>query len=122
MRCRCHSDHMHKSKFEASVCNTLRLRKLAGDIADYKSQPRFELKVNGKKVCNHYPDFLILNNNGSEEILEAKSDGTVTQLWRLKKALTEILFPDIPYKVEWQKRSNYPLKMMLKRKINHENT
>ncbi|MCP3683572.1 MAG: DUF1064 domain-containing protein [bacterium] len=103
-RCRCNSNHMHDSKGEAGYCNDLLLRQKAGDLADFQTQVKFELHgVNGKRVSNHYPDFLLTDFDGKQEIHEYKSKGTVTELWKLKKALCEIEYPDIPYIVIWHK-------------------
>jgi hypothetical protein len=71
-------------------------------IKDYKSQKSYPLHgKDGKTVCTHYVDFLVTNNDGSIEVHEFKSRGTVTLLWKLKKALFESEYPDIPYTVVW---------------------
>jgi len=103
IRHRCKQDHIHQSIGEAAVCNELEIRKsfAKSDVAFYKSQVKFILKVKGKFVANHYVDFLVEYKDGRKEILEVKSTGTVTALWKLKKALTEILYPKIPYKMRW---------------------
>ena len=100
-RCHCQLDHIHDSQFEAGHCNKLRLLKIAGEIKDFKTQPYYIFRVNGKRVCGHKPDFIIENLDGTCEINECKSKGTVTDVWKLKKALFEILYPDIKYTVIW---------------------
>ena len=100
-RCRCQLDHIHDSQFEARHCNKLRLLKKAGEIKDFKSQPHYVFRVNGKRVCGHYPDFIVEHLDGTFEINECKSAGTKTEVWKLKKAIFEILYPEIPYTVIW---------------------
>jgi hypothetical protein len=100
-RCRCTLNHMHDSKFEARHCNHLNVLKKAGEIKDFKIQPHYVFKVNGKRVCGHYPDFIIEHLDGTCEINECKSAGTKTEAWKLKKALFEVLYPEIPYTVIW---------------------
>jgi len=100
-RCHCTAGHNHDSRVEAQHCNRLAARLAAGRIADYKTQKRFDLVVNGRLVGRHYVDFLIEQNDGTQSIVEVKSPGTVTEIWKLKRALTEVLFPHIPYTVAW---------------------
>lgn len=95
--CRCHQGHIHHSRGEAGWCNNLELRKKAGDIADYETQVSYDFIVNGKKVCGHRPDFRVHGTDGSVWIEEYKGWGS--EIWRLKKALFEALYPDIKYVV-----------------------
>jgi len=93
---------MHDSKGEAGYCNDLALRVIAGDLAEYVIQKRFELHgKNSKKVCNHYVDFLLTDFDGKQEVHEYK--GVKTALWKLKKALFEHEYPNIPYIVIYHK-------------------
>ena len=58
--CRCINGHNHQSRGEAGYCNDLTLQQKAGVFEKYESQKRFELHgKNGKKISNHYVDFLI---------------------------------------------------------------
>ena len=103
-RCRCNDGHMHDSKGEAGYCNDLALQVKAGVIEKYESQKGFDLHgKDGKKVARHYVDFLIHHFDGKKEVHEYKSKGTVTSVWRLKKALFESEYQDIPYIVIWHK-------------------
>lgn len=103
-RCRCNDGHMHDSKGEAGYCNDLALQVKAAVIEKYESQKRFDLHgKDGKKVASHYVDFLIHHFDGRKEVHEYKSKGTVTAVWKLKKALFEQEYPDIPYIVIWHK-------------------
>jgi hypothetical protein len=99
---RCALNHIHDSAFEASHCNNLLKKREKGEIADFKSQKRFDLHgKDGKKVAAHYVDFLVLNNDGTEVVNECKSRGTVTPIWKLKKALFECEYQDIEYITVW---------------------
>ena len=109
-RCRCQLDHIHDSQFEARHCNHLNVLKKSKVIKDFKIQPHYIFRVNGKRVCGHYPDFIIEHLDGTCEINECKSKGTSTAVWKLKKALFEILYPDIPYTVIWMERPKNYLK------------
>lgn len=83
------------SKFEASVADTLLLRKKAKDIKDYDSQYKVEMWIyreDGIKAfrVNHKVDFRIHHNDGSYELYEAK--GVETPDWRWRKRLLEKLW------------------------------
>jgi len=94
-RCRCNANHMHDSRGEAGYCNKLQLKVKYGKIREFTHEKRFDLKVNGRTVAKHYPDFFVVHNDGAESIHEYK--GFADDLWKLKRALTEVLYPDIPY-------------------------
>lgn len=83
---------IYDSRFEASQGNELELRKKAKDIKDYQTQVNFPLIVNGYNVGTYVADFLIIHNDGSKEILEAK--GFATPVFRLKWKLVEALYSD----------------------------
>lgn len=93
----CLQDHKHDSRAEASYCNKLAIMLKDGEIKSYKSQVTYDLKVNGKKICGHRPDFEVEHLDGSLEIHEVK--GFATAVWVLKHKLFEACYPDIPYKV-----------------------
>jgi len=93
--CRCNQNHTHDSRGEAAYCDDLALLKVAGEIQDYEIQVKIPLMINGKTICNHYIDFLVTNKEGNLEYREYK--GFITDTWRIKKKLTEALYPDIPY-------------------------
>lgn len=101
-RCRCMNNHMHDSKGEAGYCNDLTLRTKAGDIAEFEIQKTFILHdKNGKRISAHRVDFVVTYFNGKKEIHEYK--GCQTEIWKLKKRLTEVEYPEIPYIVIWHK-------------------
>ncbi len=97
VRSKCLSGHHHASKLEAGHCNSLLADKQAGIIKDYRCQVKYELRVNGFLVANHYPDFQIEHNDGTISVDETK--GFATALWEIKHRLFEVLYPDIPYRI-----------------------
>ena len=101
--CTCSSGHIHQSIFESNYCDDLRILKRAGEVAKVEQQYRVEIYVKGVKVCNHYIDFFVVFTDGRAEFHETK--GYETDVWKLKRKLTEILFPDIAYKVIRQKNT-----------------
>lgn len=90
----------YDSKFEAMVAQRLDWMLKAGELHSVVPQFKIELIVNGKLVGKHYVDFLLTYKNGKQEFWEAKGGlATQTDLWRLKKNITEALYPEIKYKV-----------------------
>lgn len=73
---RCLSEHYHPSGLERKVCDELRLRKIAGDIVDFRTQVPITLmegEVNVSKFLGKYiADFLVEHPDGTQEIIEAK--------------------------------------------------
>ena len=95
--CKCISGHIHDSRGEAEYCTSLEMLKRAGEIKDYKTQVKYSLDVGGKHIANHYVDFVVTLNDGTERIEEYKGFATAT--WNIKRKLTEALYPDIEYLV-----------------------
>lgn len=79
------------SKKEAARYQELRLLEKAGKISTLVLQPRFDLKVNGFKVCTYVGDFLYndLGGKGSGAWISVLEDvkGVKTPAYRLKKKL-----------------------------------
>lgn len=50
-------DKRFASKLEQRKYNDLLLRERAGEVRKVEHQPKFTLKVNGRKVCRFTPDF-----------------------------------------------------------------
>lgn len=61
---------------EAEYYGTLKLRKRARDIKDFKRQVSFSLVVNGFLICKYRADFVIYHNDDSREVIDVKSDPT----------------------------------------------
>lgn len=95
--CRCNQDHRHDSIGEARYCDNLSMIKERGFIKDFRTQARYILTVNGKKICEHRVDFEVDYFNKPMEVHEFK--GFATREWAMKKKLFEALYPAIPYKV-----------------------
>lgn len=89
----------YDSKKEGNYANDLALLKRAGEIKDWSPKPRYDLVVNGKKICSIIPDFLITRNDDSLELHEVKSTATMTPTWSLKRKLFEALYPEIVYRI-----------------------
>ena len=96
--CKCRGGHIHDSRQEASYCDKLSLLKKAGEIKDYETQVTFHLHANGMPITKHRVDFLITNNDGTEEVHEWK--GMRTDVWRIKHKLFEANHPEIRYIVK----------------------
>lgn len=78
--CYCLSDHFHRSGLEGRVCDELRLRKIAGDLKDYRREVRLPLALDGCKLGVYICDFVVEENDGTIEYLEAK--GIAFQRWK----------------------------------------
>lgn len=73
------------SKREARRYQELRLYEKAGQISGLELQPRFDLSVNGVKVCTYVADFRYRTADGKTVVEDAK--GVKTAVYRLKKKL-----------------------------------
>ena len=67
----------------------------AKEIRGYRSQVKFDLKVNDKHVTTHIVDFMVENNDKKFEVHEYK--GFATDAWDIKRRLFEAIYPEIPY-------------------------
>ena len=74
----------------------LKLRKKTKDIKDFEIKPKFELqpafKSNEKKIraITIIPDFQILHNDGTKEIVDTK--GIITKDWAIKWKMLKFIF------------------------------
>ena len=66
-----------------------------GDIKDVEYGKKYELRVNGKLIGCHKPDFTVTTNKETKEVHETKGMETVD--WHLRKNLFEAIYPEIPY-------------------------
>lgn len=78
------------SKKEASRYTDLWLMQRAGDIRDLELQPKYEIKVNGFKVCTYIADFRYKNRKG--ELITEDVKGLRTPVYRLKAKLMKAVF------------------------------
>lgn len=78
----------YDSILEANLAEELEWRKKAGEIKEIIPQYKIELRgLQGKKVCNYFVDFKVINSDDSITYLEAK--GLELPLWQLKWKMTE---------------------------------
>ncbi|WP_132995794.1 DUF1064 domain-containing protein [Sporanaerobacter acetigenes] len=91
------------SKKEAEYYCMLKILKQAGEIRDFGLQPRYELQPsfekNGEKyrAITYIADFVIVNNDGTTEVIDVK--GVETQVFKIKKKMFEYQYPDLSLKV-----------------------
>ena len=82
----------YHSKLEAYYAKHLDLLLKAKEIKEVIPQFKVSLDVSGYHIANYYVDFLVTNNDDSQELWEVK--GMETEVWRLKWKLTEALYGD----------------------------
>lgn len=92
---RCRLGHYHPSYGEAMYCLYLSGLKEHGDIKDFEYQKRYELRVNGKLIGHHKPDFTVTTKLDKQEVHEFK--GFETTDWQLRHKIFEAIYPEIPY-------------------------
>ena len=82
------------SKREAEYYQLLKVLKKANDpkekVERFELQPRFDVIVNGKKICKYYADFKVWYADRRIEVVDCK--GMRTQVYRLKKKLVEAIY------------------------------
>lgn len=85
------------SEKEARFYTTLKLRKKAGEIKDFKKQHKMSIEVNGIHIANYFLDFLVEHPDGTLEYIDIKAkkkDGKflTTDTFQLKKKLVEAIY------------------------------
>ena len=88
--------HGFASKAEFRRSQQLELFRKAGAIKNLKFQPRFHIYVEGVKVCDYVADFEYQDERGRWIVEEVK--GVETPVYKLKKKLFLILYPDYIFK------------------------
>lgn len=78
------------SQREADRWGVLKLMAVAGEIVDLDRQVRFDLKVNGQKICAYIADFTYRKAAGSSLIVEDVK-GVKTRDYVIKKKLLKAL-------------------------------
>jgi hypothetical protein len=90
------------SKAEAVRDAELKLLERAGQIADLKRQPKFDLVVNGQKVCRYIGDweYVELGEHGRRRfrVVEDRK-GALTPAFKIKWALAKALHPEIEWRL-----------------------
>lgn len=82
----CGYGHTHASKKEAGQCDVLHLRLKAGEITALVVQPRYDLIVNGIKVCTYVGDWEYMDNR-TRQLVTEDTKGVRTDLYVLKRKL-----------------------------------
>jgi len=99
-----YGDEVYDSKKEARKARELDTLKKGKVIKDWQPHYKISIDINGKHICNIFPDFYVEWKNGDKELIEIKSSVTMTSVWRLKRLLLEATYllehPDIKYTVE----------------------
>jgi hypothetical protein len=94
------------SMLEASVARDLDILYKSRRIKAVRAQVWFDLYGrNGAVICRHRPDFLVMCNNGTLKIMEAKGEESADR--KIKKKLFEDNYPDIEYVVATKENVNY---------------
>lgn len=99
----CASGHLHMSKLEAGRCDELTAKEEAGEITHLRQQPKFEIELDGRKICTVILDFEYrMSGSGLQvdedvkgmdnpvsslkrKLVEAHYPGTVVAIWPVKK-------------------------------------
>jgi hypothetical protein len=76
-----------QSHHEARYYNKLLLMKMGGEVLSFERQRRYEININGYLVCEYVADFVVHWKDGRVEVIDTKSEGTLTPIYRLKKKL-----------------------------------
>lgn len=84
---------------EADYYSRLKLEKQGGLIAGYIVHGKMICTTGGmsseERATTYEPDFIILNNDGTYEIIDTKSKATVTPLFKNKMKTLKEKFPDV---------------------------
>ena len=87
-----YNGNQYHSKFESQVAQDLDFRLKAGELTEVKRQVKIPLDVNGEHITNYFIDFVAIRKDGVQEYIEVK--GFVTELWKFKWRLFEVLYKD----------------------------
>jgi hypothetical protein len=86
------------SKKESEFYGSLKIKKQAGLIKDFKMQVPYEIIVNNIRIANYFLDFLVENNDGTIEYIDIKGKDKKTNkfiktgVFALKKRLVEAIY------------------------------
>ena len=90
--------HTFDSKKEGEFYGSLKIKKNAGLIKDFKIQVQYDILVNKIHIAYYYLDFEIENNDGSFEYIDIKGKDKKsnkfikTGVFALKKRLVEAIY------------------------------
>ena len=91
---------LYDSMKESAFARDLDLRVRANDIKSWvgdKKKLKFQIAVNGKRICTYTPDFMIVSNDNSIEYLDIK--GVETTVFKLKWKLIQALYPELKFRI-----------------------
>lgn len=98
---------------EAEFYKKLLLAKNQGAITKIELQPKYMLqegfKKNGKthKPIQYKADFLVTYKDGSEKIIDVKSFGTITEVFKIKQKLFEKRYPELHLTIFMQEGNEF---------------
>ncbi len=79
------------SKREAGRFGELLLLEKAGEISSIECQVRYDMVVNGRKICTYVADFRYLDRDGRLVVEDVKSPASRTPAYRIKAKLMAAL-------------------------------
>jgi hypothetical protein len=91
-------EHTFDSIKESEFYGSLKLKKQAGLIKDFKMQVKYDIVVNKIHIANYFLDFLVVNNDDTIEYIDIKGKDSKTQkfiktgVFALKKRLVEAIY------------------------------
>lgn len=80
-----------RSMLESSYYDKYKLLQSQGDLIKFEREVRFELVVNDVFITAYICDYILYWKDGRVEHIDCKSAPTVTQLYKLKKALMKAI-------------------------------
>jgi hypothetical protein len=93
-----YKSRLYDSTKERDYAIQLDWLKKTGEIAFWKPQIKIKIEINGIFICYYKVDFEVIFPGGTySEYHEVKSEGTMTDLWRLKWKLVKALYPNYKF-------------------------
>jgi len=89
---------LYDSMKESCYARELDLRVKAKDIKAWvgdKKKLKFQIVVNGSRICTYTPDFMIVSNDNSIEYVDIK--GIETTVFKIKWKLIHALYPELKF-------------------------
>lgn len=101
---------MFHSRWEAKRYSILKIKEKAGEIENLQLQVPYPIIINGLKVTTYISDFVYLDKEKNEEIVE-DSKGFITQEYQIKRALMKAvhgitIFETREMKKPYRKKTN----------------
>lgn len=90
-----------RSQGEKDTALGLEADRQSGKIKAWQFEKHIPLVVEGKTICEIWPDYLIEYPNGRQQVIEVKGGQIMkSKWWALKRELFKALFPHIEYTVK----------------------